>query len=53
MERDLLKKATVDSTGYCNAFRKLSARGDVAKRFPRPCVQFKRDRIEISLTVDG
>jgi transposase-like protein len=37
-ERDILKKAAVDSTGECNTFRELSARCDKAKRFPRPCI---------------
>jgi transposase-like protein len=51
-ERDILKKAAVDSTGERNTLRKLSARRDEAKRFPRPCVEFQRHGVEIGLTVN-
>jgi transposase len=41
-KRDILKKAAVDSNGEGNTLRKLSARCDEAKRFPRPGVEFQR-----------
>ena len=45
-------KDTEGSTGERNALRKLSARRDEAKRFPRPGVEFQRDGVEIGLTVN-
>ena len=51
-ERDILKKAAVDSTGGRNTLRKLSDRCDEAKRFPRSCVEFQRNGVEIGLTVN-
>ena len=47
-----LKSSAVDSTGERNTLRKLSARRDEAKRFPRPCVEFQRHGVEIGLTVN-
>jgi hypothetical protein len=47
------KKALVGSTGKRNTLCKLSARGDEAKRFPRPCVEFECNGVEIGLTVNG
>ena len=52
-ERDILKKAAVDSSGERNAFGKLSAWCHEAKGFPRPRVELERDSIEIVLAVNG
>jgi transposase len=38
-ERDILKKATVGSTGQRNGSVKRISRGPEAKRFSRPCVE--------------
>ena len=52
-ERDILKKAAVDSSGERNAFGKLSAWCHEAKGFPRPRVELEGDSIEIVLAVNG
>jgi transposase-like protein len=52
-ERDILKKAAVGSTDERNAVSELSSWRDKSKRFPRPHVEFLRNRIEISLAVSG
>ena len=48
----LAKYRAVGSIGERNTLRKLSARCDEAKRFPRPCVEFQRHGVEIGLTVN-
>jgi transposase len=52
-ERDILKKAAVDSTGERNGFGKLSAWSHEAKSFPWTGVELERDSIEIVLAVYG
>ena len=52
-ERDILKKATVGSTGQRNgSFEGISRRLE-AKRFPWPCIEPKGDLIEVMLCVNG
>ena len=46
------KLGWVDSTGGRNTLRKLSDRCDEAKSFPRSCVEFQRNGVEIGLTVN-
>ena len=50
-ERDILKKATVGSTGRCNGIGKCSSRGAKAKSFSWSCIEFERDPVEIVLRV--
>jgi Bacterial DNA-binding protein len=47
------KKAVVGSTDERNAVSELSSWRDKSKRFPRPCVEFLRNRIKIGLAVSG
>jgi transposase len=51
MERDILKKATVGSTGRRNAGGEYSAGGQEAKGFARSHVELEGDGIEIRLSV--
>ena len=51
MGRDILKKATVGSTGRCSSIGKGSSRGAKAKSFSRSCIEFERDPVEIVLRV--
>lgn len=52
-ERDILKKATVGSTGQRNgSFEGISRRLE-AKRFSRPCIQSEGDLVKVMLGVDG
>ena len=50
-ERDILKKATADSTGWCNSFGKYSGWSAKAERLPWARVELFRDPIEIPLRV--
>ena len=52
-ERDILKKAAVDSSDERNAVCKLSGWRHEAKCFPRSGVEFERNGIEIGLAVGG
>jgi transposase-like protein len=52
-ERDILKKAAVDSSDERNVVCKLSGWRHEAKRFPRPGVESERNSIEIGLAVGG
>ena len=52
-ERDILKKAAVDSSDERNGVCKLSGWRHEAKRFPWPGVESERDSIEIGLAVGG
>jgi transposase-like protein len=52
-ERDILKKAAVDSSDERNVVCKLGGWGHEAKRFPRPGVESERNSIEIALAVGG
>ena len=52
-ERDILKKAAVDSSDERNAVCKLSGWRHEAKRFPRPGVKSERNGIQIGLAVGG
>ena len=51
-ERDILKKAAMDSIGERNALDELSTRRLIAKCFPRPGVEFERYGIEVFLAVN-
>ena len=52
-ERDILKKATVGSTGQRNGSFEGISRRLKAKRFPRPGVEPQGDLIEVTLGVYG
>ena len=48
-ERDILKKAALDSTGECNTCSKFSAGRFISQSFAWPGVQFQSDSIKLSL----
>lgn len=50
-ERDILKKAALDSTRRCNGSLKFTGRRFVVQGFPRPRVQAHGDRVQICLAV--
>ena len=52
-ERDILKKATVSSTGQRNGRCELSRRGYEAKSFSRASVELTRDSVQIVLAIAG
>jgi len=49
MERDILKKAAVSSTGQCNAGRKFIGRCAKAQRLPRALIQTQSDLVQVRL----
>jgi len=51
LERDFLKKAAADSTGWCNSFGKYSGWSAKAEGLPGARVELHRDPIEIPLRV--
>lgn len=51
-ERDILKKAALDSTRRGNGSLKSTGRRFIAQRFSRPRVQTQGDRIQVFLAVD-
>jgi len=51
-ERDILKKAALDSTGRCNGSLKSTCRRPVVQCLSRPGVQAHGDRVQIYLAVD-
>ncbi len=52
MERDILKKAALDSTRRCNGSLKSTGRSFIVQRFSRPHVQTHGDRVQVFLAVD-
>lgn len=52
MHVDILKKATLDSTGRCNGSLESTCRRFVVQRLSRPRVQTHGDRVQICLAVD-
>ena len=51
MERDILKKAALDSTRRCNGSLKSTGRRFIVQRFSRPGIQAHGDGIQIGLAV--
>lgn len=51
MERDILKKALLDSTRRCNGSLKSTGRRFIVQRFSRPGIQAHGDGIQIGLAV--
>lgn len=52
MERDIAKKAALDSTRRCNGSLKSTGRSFIVQRFSRPHVQTHGDRVQVFLAVD-
>jgi transposase len=51
MERDILKKAAVGSSGACNSCLQYSRRGLKTQRLPRTLVQAQRNRVQGCLRI--
>ncbi len=50
-EKEILRKATVGSTGERNSRGQCISRGAVAESLAGPAVEFQRDRVEVVLAV--
>src|ERR1700680_3636980 len=49
METEIVKKAAVGSTGWCNAGRKFIGRCAKAQRLPRALIQTQSDLVQVRL----